>query len=70
MAPRQLGDHGLSPFVEQLGYTDANNLWLVPIAHASLFGIVKNFWEALLAKGKGKHLADSFVPMPLECLLF
>ncbi len=48
--PREVGSHGLSPFLQQLRYIDAKNVWLVPIGHAPLFGAVKDFWDAMLAK--------------------
>ena len=56
MAPRELRLHGLSPFLQQLAHTDATSLWVVPIAYAGLFGVVKNFWDALLARSLGEHL--------------
>ena len=52
--PRQFGLHGLSEFIRQLPYTDPNNLWVMPMAHAALFGVVKDFWDLMLAPKKGK----------------
>lgn len=49
---RNVGAHGQSIFLTWLPYADANNLWVVPVAHASLFGVVKDFWNAMLATKK------------------
>lgn len=46
------GCHGTSPLVKHLDYVDYCNVWLVPIAHAFLFGLVKDFWSLLLSKSK------------------
>lgn len=49
-----VGSHGMSPFVKGLGYVDYNNLFVVPIAHAGLLGVVKDFWcHVLKVAGKG-----------------
>jgi hypothetical protein len=48
-----LGTHGSSPFVQQLDYVDYNNLFVVPVAHAGLLGVVKDFWYHLLQTGRG-----------------
>ena len=55
---RDLGCHGLSPAVRHLDYVDYNNLFVVPICHAVLYGIVKSFWKLLLtppAAGDDTH---------------
>ena len=31
---------------------DYNNLWYVPVAHAFLYGVVKNFWSLVLRPTK------------------
>jgi hypothetical protein len=49
-----LGCHGTSPIVSALWYVDYNNLFIVPIAHAGLLGLVKGFWSLLLAPRPGK----------------
>ena len=46
--PNDVGSHGMSPFVRELGYVDYNNLFVVPIAHAGLLGVVKDFWYHVL----------------------
>lgn len=50
--PNDVGCHGTSPFVKQLEYVDYNNLFVVPIAHAGLLGVVKDFWCHVLKVGK------------------
>ena len=60
--PTEVGCHGISPLVGTarlqecnplgLPYVDYNDLWIVPIAHASLLGLVKDFWKALLGPVK------------------
>jgi hypothetical protein len=52
--PTDLGCHGTSPFVKQLEYVDYNNLFVVPIAHAGLLGVVKDFWCHVLKVGSKK----------------
>lgn len=47
-----VGCHGKSVLVEQLPYCTYTGLWLVPIAHACLFGAVKSFWNLLLKTTK------------------
>eukprot|EP00798_Chlamydomonas_sp_ICE-L_P001205 gene1205-32547_t len=45
--PRTAGCHGLSMVVHVLPYVDYNNFFLVPVAHALLFGVVKGFVKHL-----------------------
>ena len=47
---RKAGRSGESLFLTRLRYTDANNLFLVPAAHALLHGLVKDFWNRVLEK--------------------
>jgi hypothetical protein len=47
--PTDVGCHGRSIFVKHLSYVDYNNLFVVPIAHAGLLGVVKDFWTHVLA---------------------
>ena len=46
------GCHETSPLVKHLSYVHYCNVWLVPIAHAFLFGLVKDFWKLLLSTSK------------------
>lgn len=46
--PTDVGSHGTSVFVQKLSYVHYNNLFVVPIAHAGLLGVVKDFWVHLL----------------------
>mmetsp|Transcript_37532 Transcript_37532/g.94864 ORF Transcript_37532/g.94864 Transcript_37532/m.94864 type:complete len:99 (+) Transcript_37532:1019-1315(+) len=39
------GTSGMSPFVRWLLYISFVDLWPLPIAHALLLGVVKDFWE-------------------------
>ena len=41
---------GCSPLL-RLPYVDAKTLWIIPIAHAFLYGVVKDFVGAILAPG-------------------
>lgn len=50
--PNQVGCHGRSPVIEALPYTSYTNLWVLPIGHALLFGVIKDFLGLLLQKGK------------------
>jgi hypothetical protein len=60
--PTEVGAHGISPLVGTkklsnhnplgLSYVDYNDLWIVPIGHAALLGLVKDFWKALLGPVK------------------
>lgn len=43
-----LGTLGRSIFMRELKYCDYNNLFVVPIAHAGLCGVVKDFWKVVL----------------------
>ena len=43
MQSSQAGCHSMSPVVKLLPYVDYNNLFLVPICHALLYGSVKTF---------------------------
>jgi hypothetical protein len=55
--PVQVGCHGMAQFVETLSYTSYANLWNLPIAHAGLYGGVKNFWNfGFEKKRKGEPL--------------
>jgi hypothetical protein len=42
------GCHGMSLIVKKLKYCDYNDTFVVPIAHAGLCGVVKDFWYQLL----------------------
>lgn len=47
---RKAGRSGECMFLKKLRYTNANNLFLVPAAHALLHGLVKDFWSRMLEK--------------------
>lgn len=42
-----IGCWGWSKLVKSLPYVDYNHLWLTPVAHALLFGVIKTFWKLL-----------------------
>lgn len=44
----QAGCHGVSPIIELLPYADYNNVFVVPICHALLYGPVKKFLELIV----------------------
>ncbi len=45
-----LGCHGWSPIMKALPYLDYNNFWIIPMAHALLYGVVRSFWKLILTK--------------------
>ena len=47
---RKAGRSGVSSFLTELTYLDAANFWLVPVAHTLLLGLVKGFWNRVLAQ--------------------
>jgi hypothetical protein len=52
---QQVGCHGFAQIVKELTYTSYTNLWNLPIAHATLFGVVKAYWNLVLqARKKGE----------------
>ena len=56
----QMGTHGVCPFVtpRHTPYTFQSNLFVLPIMHALVYGVVKKFWQLLLAPvEKGKQRA-------------
>lgn len=54
--PSDMGSLGVSIFMRELDYCDYNNLFVLPIAHAGLCGVVKDFWKAVLsAKRRGQQ---------------
>jgi len=57
------GCHGLSPFVQLLDYVHYNNLCLVPIAHALLYGVVASFVDYALRQ-IAKPTAANPTPYP------
>jgi hypothetical protein len=61
--PSDMGSLGSSIFMRELDYCDYNNLFVVPIAHAGLCGVVKDFWKAVLGGGSRDH-AISWPPGP------
>jgi hypothetical protein len=50
--PRFIGCHGYSIFRSMLPYIDYANLFVLPLWHAMLYGLVKNFFETIL-EGSG-----------------
>ena len=56
----QMGTHGVCPFVtpRHTPYTFQSNLFVLPVMHALVYGVVKKFWQLLLAPvEKGKQRA-------------
>ena len=57
----------MSTVVKTLKYTSYTGLWLVPVCHAGLYGVVKTFWSLLLEKGKkGEELPWYAIPHHAE----
>lgn len=56
-AAREVGCHGISPVLKHLDYADHNNIWIIPMAHALIYGAVKFFRRLLLTgPSAGAHL--------------
>jgi hypothetical protein len=53
--PKKEGCHGESVICKELRYTSYNNLWLLPLAHALLYGIIKTLIAHLLRPTKEKE---------------
>ena len=49
-AAKRLGVHGSTLFA-RLQYVDLQNVWMVPLCHALLYGVVKDFVAAYLDSG-------------------
>ena len=47
---RNMGRHGLCAF-SRLHYVDLNNMFIVPVCHALLYGVTKDFLKSFLANG-------------------
>lgn len=45
---RDWGCHGISPVVKHLKYVDYNNIWVMPMSHALIYGAVRQFWKLVL----------------------
>jgi hypothetical protein len=46
--PSQIGCHGMAQIVKELPYTSYVDLWILPVDHAALFGVVKGFWHLVM----------------------
>lgn len=51
--PQKAGRRGSCAIIRALKYTHYANLFVVPVAHGLLLGLVKGFWNALLKKVRG-----------------
>jgi hypothetical protein len=54
------GCHGMSPFIRKLPYADYNNLWIVPIGHNLLFGVVASFVGHVLRQEKKQRMLNDY----------
>ena len=45
---KDAGCHGWSLPFKYLDYLDYNNLWVIPMSHALVYGVMKGFWKLLL----------------------
>jgi hypothetical protein len=58
------GCNGMSLLVKYLPYTHYTNVHVVPVGHAILLGVLKDFWTLLLCKRtSGKSLPRYALPM-------
>lgn len=65
-AARDVGCHGISPVLKHLDYADYNNIWIIPMSHALIYGAVKLFWRLLLTgPSAGEQSLPEFL---LQCL--
>jgi hypothetical protein len=48
--PQRAGRRGFCAIIRALKYTHYANLFVVPVAHALLHGLIRTFWNALLKK--------------------
>ena len=58
LKPKHIGCHGTSILLKALPYIQPGNFFLVPFAHALLYGVVKDFWGRLLPKNTGEWLGS------------
>jgi hypothetical protein len=62
-AANTAGCHGVSIVCSTLPYTDYNNVWVVPVAHALLYGVAKDFVAHLLrAPGLSESMGAKNLP--------
>ena len=57
--PKKAGRWGFCAIIRALAYTYYANLFVVPVAHALLLGLVKGFWNALLKKVRDASPLDA-----------
>lgn len=67
MTHKDLGVFGRSWFEKELYYVLPSNFFLVPFAHALLYGVVKDFWDELLPSTTGQS-ALSGIPSQTLCM--
>ena len=62
--PKKAGRRGFCAIIRALAYTHYADLFVVPVAHALLLGLVKGFWNALLKTVRGgcDHACRRVVP--------
>ena len=49
LSPRSTGCNGLAQIPALLRYVSYTDLWLLPLGHTALSGVVARFWKAVLA---------------------
>ena len=59
LKPKDIGCHGTSLLVKALPYIQPGNFFGLPFAHALLYGVVKDFWAALLPATIGESCSTS-----------
>lgn len=59
--PEFFGTRGTSVFVKELSYVSPNSLWLLPVAHALISGVLPRFWGLVLATFKKEETPPAYV---------
>ncbi|BDA51631.1 hypothetical protein COCOBI_19-1870 [Coccomyxa sp. Obi] len=60
---KDTGCHGKSLVIKYLDYADYNNIWIIPMSHALIYGAVKLVWRLrLTGPSKGVPAAWCYLP--------
>lgn len=66
---KRVGCHGRDSISKTLRYVDLTNLWVLPVAHASLFGVMRDFWDMVLSTG-ALFVAQGRLQPAALCVMF
>lgn len=65
--PYGVGCHGVSPLLKALNYLDYQNTFVVPVPHAGLLGVVKDFWaHVLMPQASHQHALSNWAKGVIE----